>query len=388
MNEPNSKPEQPQDKRRYDPKLRKKGLRCDLDQYEMLKRCWDKKDMSEWNKWRDEHSDYNIQDVLLEGGDFSNWHLEGVNFGTNREYGRTTPEVYLKKAKFNNTHLEGAHLYFAHMEGAELYEVHLDGAKLGFTFLNKAFLLGAHLEDAYLENAKLHNANVCNAHLERASLRDSELDGTQFNNAYLQKAKFQKAYVDGKTSFCYCKVDRETDFSEVALDNCRIDPAIKQLLEYNIRRKNWEEWYKKHPVLKLPVLWFWCVSNYGLSTWRIIGWFLGLALFFAAIYSLFAYLLPPGIVSNLELEPHLPLRHYGVLVFIRPIYFSIVTMTTLGFGDMYANAQSIWGHILLTIQVTLGYVLLGALVTRFAVLFTAGGPAGSFADEQHAKTVA
>ncbi|NOR67208.1 MAG: hypothetical protein GQ528_07620 [Woeseiaceae bacterium] len=60
----------------------------------------------------------------------------------------------------------------------------------------------------------------------------------------------------------------------------------------------------------------------------------------------------------------------------------IVTMTTLGFGDMYGNAQSIWGHILLTIQVILGYVLLGALVARFAVLFTAGGPAGKFADEE------
>ena len=29
-----------------------------------------------------------------------------------------------------------------------------------------------------------------------------------------------------------------------------------------------------------------------------------------------------------------------------------------------------------------GYVLLGALITRFAVLFTAGGPAGAFADEK------
>jgi len=64
---------------------------------------------------------------------------------------------------------------------------------------------------------------------------------------------------------------------------------------------------------------------------------------------------------------------------IRPVYFSVVTMTTLGFGDMYANALSVPGHILLTMQVLLGYVLLGALVTRFAVLFTAGGPAGTFA---------
>jgi hypothetical protein len=39
-------------------------------------------------------------------------------------------------------------------------------------------------------------------------------------------------------------------------------------------------------------------------------------------------------------------------------------------------------RIFLALQVTLGYVLLGALVTKFAVLFTAGGPAGKFADEK------
>ena len=57
-------------------------------------------------------------------------------------------------------------------------------------------------------------------------------------------------------------------------------------------------------------------------------------------------------------------------------------MTTLGFGDIYAHPTSFWGHLLLTLQVLLGYVLLAALVTRFAVLFTAGGPAGKFADER------
>ncbi|HNY78828.1 MAG: hypothetical protein RBS72_13860 [Sedimentisphaerales bacterium] len=34
------------------------------------------------------------------------------------------------------------------------------------------------------------------------------------------------------------------------------------------------------------------------------------------------------------------------------------------------------------LQAILGYVLLGALVTRFAVLFATGGPAGKFADEK------
>jgi hypothetical protein len=57
-----------------------------------------------------------------------------------------------------------------------------------------------------------------------------------------------------------------------------------------------------------------------------------------------------------------------------------------GDGFFPTSTQSICGHILLTFQVILGYVLLGALITRFAVLFTAGGPAGKFADDNEQKT--
>jgi predicted permease len=107
-----------------------------------------------------------------------------------------------------------------------------------------------------------------------------------------------------------------------------------------------------------------------------------LAFLFSAVYRNWAYWAPPGIVYDLSVEPMIgeTSLHYFGRVLIRPIYFSVVTMTTLGFGDMYANKGSIAGHVLLILQVILGYVLLGALVTRFAVLFTAGGPAGKFAE--------
>ena len=72
----------------------------------------------------------------------------------------------------------------------------------------------------------------------------------------------------------------------------------------------------------------------------------------------------------------------------RTIYLSIVTMTTLGFGDMHANCQSFWGHLLLTVQVILGYVLLGALVTRFGVLFTSGVVPGQFKQQKKAQDAA
>ena len=359
--------------------------RFNQEQYDMLKRCSEKKDMTEWNEWRNEHSEYDVQDVLLEGGDFSNWHLEGVNLGTHRQYGRNTPEVYLRRAKFNNAHIEGAQLCFANMEGVELHKTHLEKAILMFARFDNALLLGVHLEDANLKCAKLHNTNVCNAHLDRADFVDSELQDSEFDNAYLIGAKFRKARVIGSTSFCFCEVDRETDFREVGLGSVRIDSAKKQLLEYNIRRMNWEEWYpKQNRLLRWIVRAFWWVSDYGISSPRIIKVFLVSVIAFAGIYYLWGRIAPPGIVDYLFVDGS------GVevawwLVPIRAIHFSVVIMT-VGFTNMHANAHSFWAHIIVSLQMILGFVLLGALVTRFAVLFTAGGPAGKFADEKKKAT--
>ncbi len=99
MNESKSKNEKPKESRRFDPDLLKKGLRCDLDQYEMLKRCSDKKDMTEWNEWRKGNF---IKDILLEGADLFGMNLHNVDFS---DYGGIArePTVRLKKASLLNT---------------------------------------------------------------------------------------------------------------------------------------------------------------------------------------------------------------------------------------------------------------------------------------------
>ena len=367
MAKADNKSKQPKDERRFS-----------QEQYEMLKRCSDNKDITEWNEWRDNHPD---EDVWLEGAKLNDYWLKGVNLGTYREPRRKTPEIYVEEAELNGAHLEGAVLNFAHLEGAKLHEAHLEGARLNFAHLEGAFLLGCHLEGAKLRCAHLKDANLANAHLENADLADTHIEGTNFKNATLKGVDFHVAAVSGSTSFCYCIVDLGTDFREVGLNSVRIDPQTKQLLEYNIRRMNWEEWYKEHPGLVWLVKPFWWVSDYGLSTTRIVATFFGLAFLFANIYYHWGRIAPPGIVSSLSID-ETGAAVPGWLVPMRALYFSVVTMTTLGFGDMFARGQSLFGHLLLILQVLLGYVLLGALVTRFAVLFTAGGPAGKFAENE------
>lgn len=335
MDESESKNEKPREERRLDPELLKKGLRCDLDHYDMLIRCSDRKDMTEWNEWRKKNPGKHI---LLEGADFQGFYLKGVLFET-EPFSVFSGDVNLKNANFRKAHLECANLRNANLKRTNFDHTHLEGADIG----------GANLENAYLYGARIEGAGL--------------------SYTYLKGANFETAIVDGGTRFWRCKFSRDTDFRAVGLGNAMIAPGTRQLLEYNIRRKNWEEWYKEHTRLKWLVQSFWWMSDYGLQTWRIIVTFFGLALIFALAY----WLWPSCVMANDKIGDIRGLWH--------ALYFSVVTMTTLGFGDIAANPDSWGGQTLLMLQVILGYVLLGALVTRFAVLFTAGGPAGKFAGE-------
>ena len=369
----NDTPEQPEKKRRFSQK-----------QYELLKRCSDDRDITEWRQYRKDHPD---EEILLEGADLSGAYLKGVDLEGGQLEGANLTCADLKVALLSRAHLKNAHLDLAHLEGAQLDKACLEGAEFEHT----------HLEDAYLHTAHLKGASLRSAHLERANLNDVCLKGAQLTYAHLEGADLTLAdlrgavahavRIDGTTINKECLIDRETDFSLVGLDSARIDSGLKGLLEYNIRRKAWEKWYWERYWHQL-VRPFWWASDYGRSTGRVIASFLILSLLFAGIYFFAACCSPPGIVRNLAqtevvrdgqvfLEP-IPGRF---LLFFRAAYFSVVTMTTLGFGDMYAHPDSLVGHVLLTCQVILGYVLLGALVTRLNILFTTGGPTPGFAKE-------
>ena len=363
------------------------------EQYQMLLRCSEKEDITEWNEWRVNNPE---KDVLLEGAKLGESYLRSalLNKGDvewDNKKCNLTGEVYLEgaillgarleSANLRDAHLENAKLVGANLENAILAGANLENAKLVVANLENAILVGANLENAILGYANLKNAKLWGTNLENAELELANLENAILVGANLENANFEGATVDGKTLVWECELDRMTNFQGVGLGSIRINPQTKQLLEYNIRRRNWEKWYREHPQIKWLVKPFWLMSDYGLSTSRIIFTFFGLALVFANIYYHWGRIAPPGIVRNLFVGEN------GVavpwwLVPLRTLYFSIVTMTTLGFGDMYANAHSVWGHIMLSLQVILGYVLLAALVTRFAVLFTAGGPAGKFAEEK------
>jgi uncharacterized protein YjbI with pentapeptide repeats len=331
----------------------------------------------------------------LEGADLTEATLQGAYLRGANLRNANLRKSCARRADLLQSRLEHANLEDADWQGADLSNSHLENAHLVRTHLQDANLSGAHLQGADLTRAHLQHANLIYAHLQNTLIQYTHLERAFLVEAHLENARFQQAIVDASTLIWRCCVNRHSDFRGVGLESIRIDTGTKQLLQYNIRRMNWEEWYQnQHRLVRLAVRQFWQISDYGLSTQKIMSTFFKWTLIFGVIYYAWGavdfYLLGikdhPGIVSELFVLSDTQEAVSDLLVPFRALYFSVVTMTTLGFGDMYANAHYFWrglfGSVLLVLQVILGYVLLGALVTRFAVLFTAGGPAAKFTDEK------
>jgi len=93
--------------------------------------------------------------------------------------------------------------------------------------------------------------------------------------------------------------------------------------------------------------------GYGSNIWLWIGWSLLLALSFGTTY--FA---GGNRVIVMEAIPGRSMSWYT------PFYYSFVTFTTLGFGDVVPMNWA--GELIVTVEVILGYVMLGGLVSILA----------------------
>jgi uncharacterized protein YjbI with pentapeptide repeats len=169
----------------------RKEKQFDESQYEILIKCSDKGDLTEWNEWRENNQKASI---LLEG------------------------------ANFINANLDGADLWNANLAGADLRNVNLAGADLG----------EANLKSTNLWNANLKGAELISANLVGADLRNVNLEGADLWKANLNGAKLIAAIVDKQTFIWGCDFDEQTVFTGKGLYLARIEPLMKESLRINL----------------------------------------------------------------------------------------------------------------------------------------------------------
>jgi hypothetical protein len=93
----------------------------------------------------------------------------------------------------------------------------------------------------------------------------------------------------------------------------------------------------------------WALIDYGRSLFRVAAVSFGLAAIYGAIYRIFPQILDYRGSAN---------------TWFTPYYFSIVTYTTLGFGDV--RPATMMGEIVVSSEVILGYTTLGLLFSVLA----------------------
>ena len=234
------------------------------------------------------------------------------------------------------------------MEGFILRYAHLEGIKL---FSNE----GRDLRSANLFRARLQGASMWNADLRDAGLRKADLAGANLNEAKMQRATLLGA------NFAGARLER-TDWGHEAVEESearaahksgRRDEALAKYIEaeevYRVLRQSYDGagradeagyFFAREMTMRRMGLPRWSVARawsktvdlfcaYGESPPRVIGASVLLNLLCALIYFIVGVKGPDG---RLVFDPQAGIAT-NATAFLDCVYYSIVTFTTLGYGD-------------------------------------------------------
>ncbi len=342
------------------------------DHYDFLVNCASKNNIKAWNKWydgqrvKDEKFKLCLNEAHLENMDLSGAHLENADLSGAYLENADLSGAYLQRTNLSRAHLEHAILTLAYLKYADLTEAHLENA----------YPVGAHLENTHLEGAHLGNAFLEGAHLENAVLRYAHLDNLNLSNCYLNNAELTNvSFRNEKGEFmpfiCNEALFRNTVFS---IKDCHtkkeekeiINAMVKAQLIYTsfadpifgrkVRDEAWLYYWKQKNskgIKKIKKI-LWCTTcDYGRNIWR---W---------ATISLIIILLFGFIILLNQDSYHFKTADGQLVHWYNAFYYSILTFTTLGFGDVTPKLTSFWAQFVVTIEVILGYIMLGALISLF-----------------------
>ncbi len=190
-----------------------------------------------------------------------------------------------------------------------------------------------------LTDARLHEADLTSADLARARLRGADLTGATVALAGFRDTDLAGARLRALRGYA------SADW--VGVDILDVDFAGAYLARRTIMDQNYlHEFRTKNRLNALIYRIWWVTSDCGRSYLRWALWTAIMALIFSLAYTF------------VDID-------YGEFVTpISPVYFSVVTLTTLGYGDVLPMSSA--AQVLAMMEVVGGYVMLGGLLSIFA----------------------
>ena len=277
--------------------------------------------------------------VDLHSADLSGRDLRGLTLS-----GRDLSYANLREANLSEMNLEGVDLSHACLEGANLAGANLAGATLVDARCDGANQLGANLQGIQarriqLRGAILTRSNMTCADLQRSDLSNSKLYATKVGGADFSRCDLRGSQMAGMTG--YEKAEwKNVDIRDVDLHGTYL--ARRFIADQNYLH----EFLSRGTWARISYYGWWLTSDCGRS---LVRWGLLTCLLMVTFAKAF---------TMVEMD-------YGPYeTWLSPIYTSVVTMTSLGFGD--AVPASIPGQLVVMVEVTTGYVMLGGLLSIFS----------------------
>ncbi len=237
----------------------------------------------------------------------------------------------MKACILEHCHATNAGFGHADLTGARMFEGHFAGCTFTGATLDAADLRASHLASCSFQQARLHGTDLSRSHLVEADMLEADLTEASLAEADLRRAKLQN--ITGYAQATWIGTDlREVDYCGASL-----------LKRHAMDENYLHEFRQKGRANEWIYFFWWLTSDCGRSMGRWAAWIVVLILFFGGVY------------SQAEVD-------YGNYeTWLSPIYYSVVTLTSLGYGDVLP--ASTFAQIAAMTQVLIGYLMLGGLLS-------------------------
>jgi len=288
---------------------------------------------------------------LLRGINLTSLDLSNANFSQVDLSGTSFFGCNLTGANFFQSNLTEADFTGANVSNANFSESTLDQASFGQATLNETKFFGSSLVDATLTGVHCTKSDFRAVDMRNVRIRDAELIEVDFTGSSLCGADFSDSYVRGSifndtdmrdTCIRHLKGYHKAQWIGVDIRNINFSGAYRTR-RFIVDQNYLHEFKKQGTHYEWVYFVWWLTSDCGRSLFR---WLLVITvqiLCFAALYSF------------------LDLEFTSGQNWFSNIYFSIVTSTALGYGDIIPISPL--AQVVAMAQVLLGYVMLGGFLS-------------------------
>ncbi len=280
--------------------------------------------------------------------------LTGIDLAGADLTGANLTGCILRDANLDGADLSGVSLIGADLAGANLSNVTGHRAIFGQADLSDAVLFGADLTEATFSRSSLRGADLRGTTLTGCRFREADLSRSDLSKANLQEADLTLAKLDHASfhdaDLRHARLRAASGFATtnwIGVDIVDVDFAGAYLLRREIMDQNYLFEFRHRSRINELVYWIWWItSDCGRSIGRWALWTVGMAVIFAFAYSF--------------VDVDFGQYQTGM----SPFYYSVVTLTTLGYGDVVPASQG--AQFVAMVEVIIGYVMLGGLLSIFA----------------------